>query len=231
MKRSKRPPQPIGPGKARVTPPPAPPPERAASDEELEAWLHERRALAPWARNLSMIDGMVAAVVCGPVSLHPHAWINPMLAIEPEAWDTGGTPEFAAIKAVGDRHNSISDCLVEDRLYAPMYRRKANGEADPTDWCEGFMLGVNLSRRKWKDVLDADNFHHALMLPILLYCKDKRGRAVLGPVPPGPEGEQLLRETPHHIPLVVAAMRKHFQLQRFGTPHPDTLVGGGLGRN
>jgi yecA family protein len=177
-----------------------------------------------------MVDGMVAAVVCGPVSLHPHAWINPMLAIAPEAWDTGGTPGFAAIKAVGDRHNAISDCLVDGRIYAPVYRPKSNGEVDPTDWCEGFMQCVNLNRRKWKDVLDADNVHHALMLPILLYCKHKRGRPVLGPVPPGPEGEQLLKVSPTHIPLVVAAMRKHFQLQRFGTPHPDTLVGGGLGR-
>ena len=186
--------------------------------------------MEPWARNLSMVDGMVAAVVCGPVSMHPHAWINPMLAIEPEAWDTGGTPEFAAIKAVSDRHNAISDCLVDERVYTPVCRRKANGEVDPTDWCEGFMRCANLNRRKWKDVLDADNFNHALMLPILLYCKDKRGRPVLGPVPPGPQSERLFRETPADIPLVVAAMRKHFQLQRFGTPHPDTLVGGGFGR-
>lgn len=227
MKRSKRPRQPVGPGKARVAP--APLPERAAGDGELEAWLEARRDLQPRARNLSMVDGMVAAVVCGPVSMHPHAWINPMLAIGPEAWDVGGTPEFAAIRAVIDRHNAISNSLVEDHGYAPVYRRNAKGEVDPSDWCEGFMLCVGLNRRKWKDVLDGDSLNHALMLPILFYCRDGRGRPVLGPGPPGLKGERLLKETPGDIPLVVGAMRKHFQLQRYGTPHPDALVGGGSG--
>ena len=177
-----------------------------------------------------MVDGMVAAVVCGPVSMHPHAWINPMLALEPEAWDTGGTPEFAAIKAVSDRHNAVSDCLVYGRIYAPVYRRKANGEADPTDWCEGFMRCVNLNRRKWKDVLDAGSFNHTLMSPILLYCRDARAAPLLRPQPPRRLDERLLREAPGDIPLVVAAMRKHFQPHRYGTPHPDTLVRGGSGR-
>ena len=223
-KRSKRPPQPIGPGKPLFKPLAPPPPERAAGDEELEAWLEARRDLKPWARNLAMIDGFVAAVVCGPVSMHPHAWFNPLLAIEPAAWDVGGTPEFAAIKAVTDRHNAISDTLVADAPYKPVFRIGADGKVDPSDWCEGFMLCVKMHRRKWKDVLDEASQEHKLMLPILLYCKDKRGRPLLGAYPPSPELDALYEVTPGHIPLVVGAMRKYFQLQRFGSPHPNMIA-------
>jgi uncharacterized protein len=236
MKRSRRSPQPMGPSKTRVAEPaplataPAPPPERAMGDEELEVWLAARHDLKPWARNLSMVDGFVAAVVCGPVSLHPHAWINPLLAIGPQAWDTGGTLEFAAIKAVSNRHNATSECLVEGRPYAPVFRHNADGGVDRSDWCEGFRLCVNLSRRKWKDLLDVNSVYHGLLSPILhdspiSPSQPSFSQPSLRPIPPGRGTEQFLKDTNADIPGVVATMRKHFQLQRFGKPHPDTLVG------
>ena len=44
-----------------------------------------------------MLDGYVSAIVAGPVSLDPPNWICPLLAIDADAFNHGGTPEFAAI--------------------------------------------------------------------------------------------------------------------------------------
>src|SRR6201987_2222513 len=89
-----------------------------------------RTGRPPAATNLAMLDGYVTAVVVGPVSFDPREWICPLLAIDADAFDHGGTPEFAAISAVAVRHNDISNTLstAPDR-FEPIYRRKPNRDA------------------------------------------------------------------------------------------------------
>ncbi|MGY3079472.1 hypothetical protein ACVWZZ_005880 [Bradyrhizobium sp. LM6.10] len=78
---------------------------------ELERWLQVRVDRHPAATSLPMLDGYVAAIVAGPVSISPLDWICPLLAIDADAFNHGGTPEFAAISAVALRHNEISQIL------------------------------------------------------------------------------------------------------------------------
>ena len=79
--------------------------------EELERWLQARVERHPAATSIAMLDGYVAAIVAGPVSMSPLDWICPLLAIDADAFNHGGTPEFAAISAVALRHNEISQTL------------------------------------------------------------------------------------------------------------------------
>jgi hypothetical protein len=81
--------------------------------DDLDQWLRGRADRQPVATNLSMLDGYVTAIVAGPVSLDPREWICPLLAIDVDAFNQGGTPEFAAISAVAVRHNDISNILPE----------------------------------------------------------------------------------------------------------------------
>src|SRR5213083_1200934 len=74
--------------------------------DKLDVWLQGRTGAA--ATNLSMLDGFVTAIVAGPVSMDPPEWICPLLGIGIDAFDHGGTPEFAAISAVAVRHNASS---------------------------------------------------------------------------------------------------------------------------
>src|SRR5882757_4041244 len=53
----------------------------------------ERR---PVATSIPTLDGYVTAIVAGPVSISPLDWICPLLAIDADAFNHGGTPEFAA---------------------------------------------------------------------------------------------------------------------------------------
>jgi uncharacterized protein len=41
---------------------------------ELERWLHDRADRHPVAANFPMLDGYVAAIVAGPVSIDPRDW-------------------------------------------------------------------------------------------------------------------------------------------------------------
>ena len=78
---------------------------------ELERWLRDRADRHPVATSVPMLDGYFAAIVAGPVSIDPFEWICPLLAVDADAFNHGGTSEFAAISAVAQRHNDISRIL------------------------------------------------------------------------------------------------------------------------
>src|SRR5438309_234999 len=86
-------------------------PERAMDDRELDHWLQARRALNPLAANLAMLDGFVTALAAGPLDLDLIGALLAALALDREALNTGGTPEFAAIKAAVDRFNRMTGKL------------------------------------------------------------------------------------------------------------------------
>lgn len=105
--------------------------------------------------------------------MSPLDWICPLLAIDADAFNHGGTPEFAAISAVVLRHNEISQILsTTPRQFAPMHRREANGNIDARPWCQGFYAAIRLRLSVWAPLLDARNVNHGLLLPILLHCRD-----------------------------------------------------------
>ena len=97
--------------------------------EKLDLWLQSRTGVA--ATNLSMLDGFVTAVVAGPVSMDPPEWICPLLGIEVDAFNHGGTPEFAAISAVAVRHNAIVETLTNaPKTFEPIFARKPNRDIE-----------------------------------------------------------------------------------------------------
>ena len=79
--------------------------------DKLDLWLQARIGQGGAATDLSRLDGFVAAIVAGPVSMDPRDWICPLLGVAREAFDHGGTVEFAAISAVAVRHNVIANTL------------------------------------------------------------------------------------------------------------------------
>ncbi len=60
----------------------------AMSFEQLGQWMGERARSPtlrhPQATSLSMLDGAVAAVVAGPVSMLPEEWVCPLLGVDPD---------------------------------------------------------------------------------------------------------------------------------------------------
>jgi uncharacterized protein len=184
--------------------------------DELERWLQARADQRPVATSLPVLDGYVAAIVAGPVSMNPLDWICPLLAIDADAFNHGGTSEFAAISAVTLRHNEISNILsTTPARFEPMHRRKPNGEVDPRPWCEGFYAAMRLRMLAWAPLLDASNVNHGLLLPILLHCRDDQGRPLLGPPRSGRKTRDFLRNAYADIPTAVEAMRQYWMPIRY----------------
>ena len=186
--------------------------------DELDQWLRGRADRQPAAANLSMLDGYVTAIVAGPVSFDPREWICPLLAIDADAFNHGGTPEFAAISAIGVRHNDISNILstAPDR-FEPIYRRKPNRDIDARPWCRGFYAAMQLRMSAWAPLLNTDDINYGLLLPIFVHCVDDQGRPLLGPTRKGPEGKALVRKAYTDIPAVVEAMRQYWMPIRYGS--------------
>ena len=130
----------------------------------------------------------------GRVSISPLEWICSLLAVDADAFNHGGTPEFAAISAVALRHNDISNILsTASNRFEPMHRRKPDGDVDPRPWCRGFYAAIRPRMSDWAPLLDTSNADHGLLLPILLHCRDDQGRPLLGPTRKGREARELLR--------------------------------------
>jgi uncharacterized protein len=183
---------------------------------ELERWLQARAERRPVATSLPVLDGYVAAIVAGPLSISPLDWICPLLAIDADAFNHGGTPEFAAISAVALRHNEISNTLsTAPHRFAPIHARKPNGDVDARPWYHGFHAAMQLRLSAWAPLLDISNINHGLLLPILLHCVDEQGRPLLGPPRTGRETEEFMRNAHADIPAVVEAMRQYWMPIRY----------------
>jgi uncharacterized protein len=183
---------------------------------EFERWLRDRADRRPVATSVPMLDGYVAAIVAGPVSIDPLEWICPLLAVDADAFNHGGTSEFAAISAVAQRHNDISRILsTTPHRFEPMHRRKPNGDVDPRPWCWGFYAAMRLKISNWAPLLDISDVNHGLLLPILLHGRDDQGRPLLGPAKRSQETEDFLRNAHADIPAVVEAMRQYWMPTRY----------------
>jgi uncharacterized protein len=118
------------------------------------------------------------------------------------------------------QYNEIGTLLDSDAELQPRYRRKANGEVDARDWCEGFMAAVNQSREAWEDVLDPMSHLNGLMLPVMIHCVDAHGRPLLGPPRKGLETEAFLKQAYTDIPVCIAGIREHYHCVVYDDARP-----------
>ncbi|WP_245481535.1 UPF0149 family protein [Bradyrhizobium sp. LVM 105] len=159
----------------------------AMSFERLGQWMSERARSPtlrhPRATSLSMLDGAVAAVVAGPVSMASEEWVCPLLGVDPHAFNHD-TEEFSAIAATLMRHNAISETLsTRPESFEPLFVRSPDGDVDPQPWCMGFYAVMKLRLLVWSRLLSPNGTEHLMLRPILVHCIDDAGRPFL---PPGP---------------------------------------------
>ena len=173
----------------------------AMSLVQLERWLQDRTERRPVATSMPVLDGYVAAIVAGPVSISPLDWICPLLAIDADAFNHGGTPEFAAISAVVQHHNAISNTLSTNPRSV---RADPSAQAERRRRCASLVPGFHAAMQPrisaWAPLLDTRNINHGLLLPILLHCVDDQGRPLLGPTRKGRQDRRISAQRPHRYP-------------------------------
>jgi uncharacterized protein len=157
----------------------------AMSFDELGLWLSERAKSPtlrhPQATSLSMLDGAIAAVVAGPVSMMQEEWVCPMLGVDPDDFNHD-TRTFAAIAATLMRHNAIGETLsTKPKSFEPLFVRTPEGEVDARPWCMGFYAIMQLRLMEWSRLLASSAPEDSQLRPILFHCTDETGRPVLYP--------------------------------------------------
>ena len=183
--------------------------EIALSDEALEAWLAVKINRRPLVRTMSALDGFVTAAVTGPAFPDPQYWMCPLLGLPFDVLANGSQTDHAAFAAVACVHNHINDTLFNTpQNYAPRFATKANGQVDPRSWCRGFYAAMHLNMKDWKPLLKMSNINHGLLLPIMIYCVDKKGRRVLE-TRSGPDTAHFIEhEAYKDIALVIPALNE-----------------------
>ena len=191
----------------------------AMSFDQLGLWMSARAKSKtlrhPQATSLSMLDGAVAAVVAGPVSMYPEEWVCPLLGVAPDAFNHD-TKTFSAIAATLMRHNAIVKTLsTKPETIKPLFLSGADGETDARPWRLGFYAVMRLHWLAWSRLLSPNASEHTLLLPILAQCLDPAGRPVLDAQRRGADTPYSSRDAWRDIPAAVEALRQFWMPTRF----------------
>ncbi|CAN2536353.1 hypothetical+protein [Methylocapsa aurea] len=191
----------------------------AMSFDGLGLWMSARAQsttlLHPQATSLSMLDGAIAAIVAGPISMIPEEWVCPLLGVDPDDFNHD-TETFSAIAATLMRHNAISNTLsTKPESFKPLFLSTPDGEVDPQPWCRGFYAVMKLKLSAWSRLLNETADEHRFLLPILLNCIDSDGRPTIDPNRRNLTQPKSAQESLRDIPLAVEAMRQFWMPTRF----------------
>jgi yecA family protein len=174
---------------------------------------------------MSLIDGLIAALVAGPVFVDPPQWLPLIFAGRVPACDAG-TPEHLAVNTIFNRYNEVSTTLADHpTAYRPIFMFDAD-RLIVDHWAVGFMRGIGLRVQEWTDVLLTDI--RRTLAPI--FVSHDMGAGFL---PDMPRAEQLRRRaTAHlHIADTVVALHQACSAKRSASFKPTKTRRIGRARN
>ena len=117
-------------------------------DEDIEVEGKDEGAI-----EVSELDGLLTAVVSGPVMIPPSQWIPQIWGDFQPTWND--EQEFQTVMSLFMRHlNSIAGMLMEHPGdFEPLFlERVVDGKTYTIvdEWCEGYMRGVALAAEQWE---------------------------------------------------------------------------------
>lgn len=103
--------------------------------------------------DVSELDGLMTAVVSGPVMIQPSQWIPRVWGDFPPSWHD--EEELQPVMSLFMRHmNSIAGLLMEQpEDFEPMFQENTvDGRTYiiVDEWCEGYMRGVLMAEEMWE---------------------------------------------------------------------------------
>jgi uncharacterized protein len=123
--------------------------------------------------NREELDGFLAALICSPDIAKPSEYL-------PEIWGGEMTYDEAFVGReqlldflglLTRQWDSIVGKLHEEDVFAPLLLHDEGGVTHANDWAHGFMRGVRLHYKSWKELFD-DKEHGCLLIPILVLAHE-----------------------------------------------------------
>jgi uncharacterized protein len=102
--------------------------------------------------NISMLDGLLTAIVSGPVTVMPSHWLPAVWGDIAPVWES--MAEAERVMTLLMRHsNSIAAHLIEEpESFEPLFLERVVDRKKYTivdEWCEGYWRGVALAADEW----------------------------------------------------------------------------------
>jgi len=170
--------------------------------DELGRWLQARAERRPVATSIPTLDGYVPRSCRSGID-QPARLDLPAARIDADAFNHGGTPEFAAISAVVRRHNDISNTLsTAPHQFEPIHQRKPNASRC-TSLCLGFHAAMQPRLSAWAPLLDTRNINHGLLRSILRHCVGRPRASADRIAKEGPQDRGISAARHTDIPAVV----------------------------
>jgi len=126
--------------------------------------------------DISNLDGLLTAIVSGPVMVPPSMWFPAVWGDFEPVWES--ETEFKEVFSLMMRHmNGISGTLMEHPGdFGPIFlEREVKGKtyAIVDEWCEGYLRGVKLAREQWNR---GEEYMAGLLTPILAFTTETSWR-------------------------------------------------------
>jgi len=138
------------------------------TDAEFDRLAEVLQRCGKHAMNIEMLDGFLAALICGPETVLPSEYL-------PKIWggDQTNEPAFDSQSVVREslllimRHwNAICHDVQSDGEFLPVLLNDESGVAPANDWANGFLRGVDMRRDSWLTLIEDDD-HGGVMIPIM----------------------------------------------------------------
>lgn len=123
--------------------------------------------------DVSELDGLLTAVVSGPVTIPPSQWLTAVWGDYEPAWESEA--DFEQIFTLMMRHmNGIAVTLMEQpQDFEPLFfERESEGKTYMVvdEWCHGYMRGVGLAMETWDE---AGREMFALLTPVIVFVSEE----------------------------------------------------------
>ena len=119
--------------------------------------------------NLEQLDGLLAALICGPNLVRPSEYLPKILGEEFVFEDTSALQEFLSI--IMRYWNAIAGALNSGEIYLPLLLEDENGIAHGNDWANGFLRGMEFGKEDWALLLD-DEDEGGSLVPIFALANE-----------------------------------------------------------
>jgi yecA family protein len=165
---------------------------------------------------ISLVDGLIAALVAGPAFVHPHEWL-PLIFNGRLPATVQDTPDHLAVNTILNRYNEVSTTLAQaPRAYCPMFMNDA-GRVIVNHWAVGFIRAIALRVEAWSPILLTDM--RKTLAPIFV-CHEL-GAGFLPDIAKS-EQHRLRASAHHHIADAVVALRQTCTARRAPAFEPTT---------
>ncbi len=108
----------------------------------------------------SELEGLLTAIVSGPVLIQPSQWLPAVWGDFEPKWDSEKEFEIILSLMIRLMNSIVSTLMDQPKYFEPTFlERKVPGksnEKDKTylivdDWCEGYCKGVSLAEKQWQE--------------------------------------------------------------------------------